>query len=87
VNFDHSNYLLLRHRKVPAPFSTKELTSNNINEGGNNQKLILFNLGNAINFVIKKVFILYFHFFQSGSDYVINDIIYTIVGFSWKDFC
>ncbi len=34
---------------VPAPNSTKlEKTSNN-NDGGNNQKLILFNLGNAIS--------------------------------------
>jgi hypothetical protein len=34
---------------VPAPFSTNEETSNNINDGGNNQKLTLFNLGNAIS--------------------------------------
>ena len=31
---------------VPAPPSTKEDASNKINDGGNNQKLILFNLGN-----------------------------------------
>ena len=31
---------------VPAPFSTNALNNNNIKEGGNNQKLILFNLGN-----------------------------------------
>jgi len=31
---------------VPAPFSTNELRSNNISEGGNNQKEILFNRGN-----------------------------------------
>ena len=30
---------------VPAPFSTKELNNNN-RDGGNNQKLILFNRGN-----------------------------------------
>jgi hypothetical protein len=34
---------------VPAPFSTKELTSNNIKDGGNNQKETLFNRGNAIS--------------------------------------
>jgi len=34
---------------VPAPVSTKLDANNNINEGGNNQKLILFNLGNAIS--------------------------------------
>ena len=31
---------------VPAPFSTKLLNSNKINDGGNNQNEILFNLGN-----------------------------------------
>lgn len=35
--------------KVPAPFSTKELIKSNNNEGGSNQKEILFNLGNAIS--------------------------------------
>ena len=34
---------------VPAPFSTNELNNNKINEGGNNQNEILFNLGNAIS--------------------------------------
>ena len=34
---------------VPAPDSTKELDNNKINEGGNNQKLMLFNRGNAIS--------------------------------------
>jgi len=34
---------------VPAPPSTKLDVNNNINDGGNNQKLILFNLGNAIS--------------------------------------
>jgi hypothetical protein len=37
---------------VPAPFSTNEDTSNNIKDGGNNQKLTLFSLGKAIKFVI-----------------------------------
>ena len=45
-------------KKVPAPFSTSALNNNNINEGGNNQKLILFNLGNAINYVNIRLFIL-----------------------------
>jgi hypothetical protein len=43
---------------VPAPFSTNELTSSNISEGGKSQKETLFNLGNAINFVITRLFIL-----------------------------
>lgn len=34
---------------VPAPPSTKDDPNNNINAGGSNQKLILFNLGNAIS--------------------------------------
>lgn len=34
---------------VPAPFSTNALTNNNTNEGGNSQKLILFNLGKLIS--------------------------------------
>lgn len=34
---------------VPAPLSTNALTSNNIKEGGSNQKLTLFNLGKAIS--------------------------------------
>jgi hypothetical protein len=34
---------------VPAPFSTRALTNNKISEGGNNQKLILFNLGKLIS--------------------------------------
>ena len=34
---------------VPAPFSTKALNNNNINEGGNNQNDTLFNLGKAIS--------------------------------------
>jgi hypothetical protein len=50
------NILFSTVQPVPAPFSTKELTSSKINEGGNNQKLILFNLGNAINFVINLFF-------------------------------
>lgn len=34
---------------VPAPFSTKALTNNKTNEGGSNQKLMLFNLGKLIS--------------------------------------
>jgi hypothetical protein len=34
---------------VPTPISTKLEKSNKNSEGGNNQKLILFNLGNAIS--------------------------------------
>lgn len=34
---------------VPAPPSTNDDDTNSINAGGNNQKLILFNLGNAIS--------------------------------------
>jgi hypothetical protein len=34
---------------VPAPVSTILDNNNKINEGGNNQKLKLFNLGNAIS--------------------------------------
>lgn len=41
---------------VPAPFSTNELTSSKISEGGNNQKEILFNLGNQIILVISYQF-------------------------------
>jgi len=33
---------------VPAPFSTNELNNNKINEGGSNQKEILFSLGNRV---------------------------------------
>lgn len=34
---------------VPTPPSTKLDTTNNVNDGGNSQKLMLFNLGNAIS--------------------------------------
>ena len=34
---------------VPAPCSTAALINNNVNEGGNNQNLILFIRGNAIS--------------------------------------
>ena len=34
---------------VPAPFSIKLANKNNSKLGGNNQKLMLFNLGNAIS--------------------------------------
>jgi hypothetical protein len=43
---DNGGYIV---HPVPAPFSTNALSNNNINDGGNNQKLILFNLGNAIS--------------------------------------
>jgi hypothetical protein len=33
---------------VPAPDSTNELDKRRINDGGNNQKLILFNRGNQL---------------------------------------
>jgi hypothetical protein len=35
--------------KVPAPFSTNELATSKIKEGGNNQKLTLFSRGKAIS--------------------------------------
>jgi hypothetical protein len=34
---------------VPAPLSTKLEDNNNIKDGGNNQKLMLFKRGNAIS--------------------------------------
>jgi hypothetical protein len=34
---------------VPTPDSTNEEETNNISEGGSNQKLMLFNLGKAIS--------------------------------------
>jgi hypothetical protein len=34
---------------VPAPFSEYKDINKNVNDGGNNQKLILFNLGNAMS--------------------------------------
>jgi len=40
---DNGGYIV---HPVPAPFSTNALSNNKINEGGNNQKLMLFNLGN-----------------------------------------
>jgi hypothetical protein len=40
---------------VPAPFSTKELTNNKINDGGSNQNEMLFNLGNAISAAPTKI--------------------------------
>jgi hypothetical protein len=35
-------------KPVPAPDSTKELDNKRINDGGSNQKLMLFNRGNQI---------------------------------------
>jgi hypothetical protein len=40
---------LLRVQPVPAPFSIPLANKNNNKLGGNNQKLILFSLGNAIS--------------------------------------
>jgi hypothetical protein len=47
---------------VPAPFSTNALSNSKINEGGNNQKLILFNRGNhkLLNIFFLLVFFIYF---------------------------
>ena len=41
--------LSLTVHPVPAPFSTNALNNNKINEGGNNQNEMLFNLGNLCN--------------------------------------
>jgi hypothetical protein len=41
--------LFLRVQPVPAPFSIIAANKNKIKLGINNQKLILFNLGNAIS--------------------------------------
>ncbi|MCZ6925747.1 MAG: hypothetical protein O7D30_11015 [Rickettsia endosymbiont of Ixodes persulcatus] len=46
MKFNYSNYLLLKHRKVPAPPSITADNTNNSKLGINNQKLMLFNLGN-----------------------------------------
>ena len=47
---------LVTVQPVPAPFSTRELSNNNINDGGNNQNEILFNLGKAIKYINGRVF-------------------------------
>jgi len=50
VNFYYNNFLLLRHRGcVPAPPSIQAENTNNNRLGGNNQKLILLSLGNAMS--------------------------------------
>jgi len=51
VKYLHSKFLIIKWRThpVPAPDSTNELDKRRINEGGSNQKEILFNLGNAIS--------------------------------------
>jgi hypothetical protein len=49
---------------VPAPFSTRAEPTNNVRDGGNNQKEILFNLGNAITFIIVQLFIMNFSISQ-----------------------
>ena len=41
--------LSLTVQPVPGPCSTKALANNKINDGGNSQKLILFNLGNLLS--------------------------------------
>jgi hypothetical protein len=53
-------------QNTPTPFSTNELDNNKINEGGSNQKLMLFNRGNAIsqNGIINKSFTFIFIFSQ-----------------------
>lgn len=57
---------------VPAPFSTKELNNNKIKEGGNNQKDILFNLGNQFIYVISYIFGLCLHpIFNKGKYFTI----------------
>lgn len=38
--------VILTVHPVPAPFSTRAEAINSVNDGGNNQKLILFSLGN-----------------------------------------
>ena len=45
----NKNCIFSTVQPVPAPCSTNELANNNINEGGNNQNDILFNLGKAIS--------------------------------------
>ena len=62
---------------VPAPPSTKLLDNNNINAGGNNQKLMLLSLGKAISGapIIKGT--IQFSVLQSfhlGLDYIFNFI-------------
>lgn len=51
MEYLHSKFLIMKWRThpVPAPDSTNELDKSKINEGGSNQKEILFNLGNAIS--------------------------------------
>ena len=56
---------------IPAPFSTNELTNNKISEGGSNQKLILFSLGKAINYIIGRAFHSTFSLLLMSLDYVI----------------
>lgn len=59
-----SNDILGQHitvQPVPAPFSTNELSNNRSKAGGNNQKEILFNLGNQFIYVISYIFGLCLH--------------------------
>lgn len=46
MNFNYSNYLLLRHRNVPGPFSITLANTNSNRLGGNSQNEILLSLGN-----------------------------------------
>jgi hypothetical protein len=80
---DNISYLNPIVQPVPAPPANKPVT-NNIKEGGNNQKLILFNLGKAINFVIEKLFKFFFKVLPLCSDYVILSE-YGPVGNSLRD--
>ena len=60
---DNGGYIV---HPVPAPFSTNALSNNKINEGGNNQKLILFNLGNLLTiWLLSQTFIAQFYNYKS----------------------
>ncbi len=60
------NRLIPTVHPVPTPLSTNELDNNKINEGGSNQKLMLFSRGNAISLqiIINKSFTFVFIIFQ-----------------------
>ena len=77
VNFNYSNYLLPRHRKVPAPPSIHAENTNNSKLGGNNQKLILFSLGNQL---YTQIFLL--SIFTAVISYLIGLCIHPIQGAS-----
>lgn len=71
--------------KLPAPCSTNADPINNINDGGKSQNEMLFNLGNAINFIIIQLFMMNFKYLHTCLDYVIEPL--WFVGFSWLDYC